>query len=80
VVRSALKPFEEQTRIQTSEIASLSANQITPLRLILQEMTVNAAKYGALSVPVGAVNVAWEVKGEADDRALLLTWSEEGRL
>jgi two-component sensor histidine kinase len=78
VVRSALKPFEEQTRIQTSEIALLSANQITPLRLILHEMTVNAAKYGALSVPVGAVNVTWEVEGDPDDRALLLTWSEEG--
>ena len=45
--------------------------------LALHELSTNAAKYGALSVPGGRVQVSWSITG---DRApqLELDWQEEG--
>lgn len=43
------------------------------LGLALHELAVNAAKFGALSVPNGRVSIAWTVQ----DHALSLTWIEQ---
>jgi two-component sensor histidine kinase len=44
------------------------------LALGLHELCTNAAKYGALSVPVGTVRVGWA----AEDGRLRLEWREAG--
>lgn len=48
------------------------------LALAVHELATNAAKYGALSVPAGRVDVTWRRLGEADDGAIDILWTEEG--
>ena len=46
--------------------------------LALHELCTNAAKYGALSVPEGRVDIAWTVSGPADNARLWWQWTESG--
>jgi PAS domain S-box-containing protein len=57
---------------------TLSPILATSLGLVLHELVTNAAKYGALSVAQGAVELSWEVAGDDSDRRALLTWKEQG--
>ena len=41
-------------------------------------MTTNAAKYGALSVYGGKVNITWSVTIDAKGRTLAFNWMENG--
>ena len=52
----------------------IGGNPITSFALLLHEFTTNAAKYGALSVPSGHVDVRWSVH----DGHLHLQWNERG--
>jgi two-component sensor histidine kinase len=45
--------------------------------MALHELTTNAAKYGALSVPAGCVHVDWRVV-DGPTRRLQLQWRERG--
>jgi two-component sensor histidine kinase len=60
----------EDVRIDSSATLSLS--------LILHELATNAAKYGALSVPQGLVEIGWRVEHRADEAILHLWWRERG--
>lgn len=56
------------------------ALDITPraalsLTMAINELATNAAKYGALSRPVGAVSVRWSIDGEPDPH-LAIEWQE----
>ena len=53
---------------------SLEPSTAQALALALHELATNAAKYGALSLPSGKVEVAWESRGDSLD----LRWSETG--
>jgi PAS domain S-box-containing protein len=46
--------------------------------LLLHELTINAVKYGALSVPAGRVDVRWTVDREDYPGQFLLSWEETG--
>jgi PAS domain S-box-containing protein len=48
------------------------------LGMAMHELTTNAAKYGALSVFGGKVDVAWTVTIEATRRTLNIDWVESG--
>ena len=50
------------------------------LSLILNELSTNAAKYGALSVPAGRIQVAWSRAHEAGKSAIKMAWRETGLL
>jgi two-component sensor histidine kinase len=47
------------------------------LALVFHELSTNAAKYGALSVADGSVEVAWSIT-DGDSPGLELTWTERG--
>jgi two-component system, chemotaxis family, CheB/CheR fusion protein len=47
------------------------------ITLALHELSTNAAKYGALSVPGGRVMVSWIITGDRPPR-LEINWQEEG--
>ena len=54
----------------------LPADLATPFGLVLQELGANAAKYGALSVEKGTVNLHWDVRQQNDERLLTVVWTE----
>ena len=49
-----------------------------PLGMAIHELTTNAAKYGALSVYGGKLNIAWKVIIDATRRTLNIDWVESG--
>jgi two-component sensor histidine kinase len=77
VVATALAAFESVQRPQIRRggpRAWLSAQQALALNLALHELATNAAKYGALSVAEGRVEISWAVVGDE----LTLRWVEQG--
>jgi two-component system CheB/CheR fusion protein len=62
----------------TGPDVTLSPILATSLGLVLHELVTNATKYGALSVPQGAVDLRWELAGDEGQRRVLLTWTERG--
>ena len=48
------------------------------LVLILHELATNAAKYGALSVPTGKLEVTWRRDGQDDGSMVRVQWHETG--
>ena len=76
-----------QTIVEGETAAHAGAVQITgppvrlmpvaaqPFGMLLHELATNAAKYGALSLPDGIVQIAWTLQ---TDDALRLCWTEYG--
>jgi len=52
----------------------LGGDAVQPVSMALHELTTNAVKYGALSVPEGRVRLAWAIEGAT----LNLRWEESG--
>jgi two-component sensor histidine kinase len=60
----------EDVRIDSRATLSLS--------LILHELATNAAKYGAISVPDGRVDIGWRIEEQDGEPMLCLSWRERG--
>ncbi len=56
----------------------LSADLAVPVGMALHELTTNAIRYGALSVPEGYVEVRWSLADAEGVRKLHLEWVERG--
>ncbi|MDT8855945.1 HWE histidine kinase domain-containing protein [Paracoccaceae bacterium Fryx2] len=56
----------------------VGAKAAMTLSMALHELCTNAAKYGALSVPGGRVDIAWQVGSDGTERTFHLTWTERG--
>lgn len=84
LLREQLKPFlaEDSSRLKLDgPPLSVTPTTAQALGLALHELATNAAKYGALSKPGGAIHVTWSFDANAskdDDRAFRLAWSERG--
>ncbi len=62
------------------EDIELRPRAVLTLAMVIHELTTNAAKYGALSVPGGRIEVAWQPLGPEGERRPLLRidWIEQG--
>lgn len=79
MVVAELAPYchDAMDNVQVSgENVMLTATAAMSFNMVLHELTTNAAKYGALSVPGGRVNISWQRAD--DDGRLLIDWRESG--
>lgn len=74
-VLSLVEPPGDRLRMAGPE-AEVDAQRAQALTLILHELATNALKHGALSVPGGAVELAWERLAGAP--AIRIVWRETG--
>jgi two-component sensor histidine kinase len=76
LIAQELAPYREEgearVRIEGPDVM-LEPNAAQAMAVILHELATNAAKYGALSVPDGRVQVEWS---RAADGWITLRWSE----
>lgn len=56
----------------------LTARQALSLALALHELATNAAKYGAMSVPDGTIDIGWDWFDSSDGPVLRFAWREAG--
>ena len=78
LVREELLPYDPSPTGRAAisgEPVTLTPVEAQAVAMVLHELATNAAKYGALSVPAGRVQVAWSVQ---PDGSLTLSWSERG--
>src|SRR3569623_395822 len=66
-----------QLTIEGPDVA-LSPRAAEAFGLAVNELAVNAIKFGAFSVPGASASVRWEILPEEAPRQLLLTWTESG--
>jgi two-component sensor histidine kinase len=81
IALTELKPFAESRQPRFMLIGppvELSADLAVPVGMALHELTANAVRYGALSVPAGYVQIGWSVGEREGARRLHLEWREFG--
>ncbi|MBL6456598.1 PAS domain S-box protein [Belnapia sp. T6] len=80
IMKGELAPFlgsaGAQAVIYDGPALTVAAVAAQPLSMTLHELATNAARYGSLSRPGGALRIAWSVDPEADQ--LTLHWTETG--
>jgi two-component sensor histidine kinase len=80
VLRTELEPFDDPgaSRINLSgPPVGLPAEIALAFGLAIHELTTNAVKYGALSLPGGRVLVRWKLNESGASRRLSFEWVEE---
>jgi two-component sensor histidine kinase len=78
-IRGATEPYdsEGQGRFSISgPDIKITSGAVIALAMTLNELCTNTTKFGALSVPGGSVDIAWNV--DEEKRQLKMTWSEKG--
>jgi two-component system CheB/CheR fusion protein len=74
-----LQPFRSPSRsniVLEGPNVLLEPRAALSLGMAVHEMTTNAIKHGALSVPEGIVRVAWHVERSPVGEVLVMSWSE----
>jgi len=75
LVGRALEPFDaEQFSLAGPSSVIVPQDFALSLMLLIHELATNAAKYGALSLPVGRVEISWSE--EPTTRKVVLNWKE----
>jgi PAS domain S-box-containing protein len=81
IVAQALTPYQIPGRVLSIDgpPVRLSPQQAVAMALALHELATNAVKYGALSIPAGAVHVSWNASYDATGaRHMTFLWDEAG--
>jgi two-component sensor histidine kinase len=78
-IRGATEPYDNRGggrfSISGPDI-KITSGAVIALAMTLNELCTNTTKFGALSVPGGSVDIAWNV--DEEKRQLKMTWSEKG--
>lgn len=77
LVAEVLSPYDVANFEISGPQLRLPSEVVLPFSLALHELATNAAKYGALSVPSGRVDIRWDVIGGESPR-LTMAWTERG--
>lgn len=75
LAQEALRPFEGYDIRLSGPTCAVERDSCVPAVLALHELATNAIKYGALSVPGGWIELAWDAPIDAPVAA---RWSEHG--
>jgi PAS domain S-box-containing protein len=81
ILRSELDAFDDGSNeriVLSGPDVPLSSQVAVSLGMAIHELTTNAAKFGALSVFGGKVEVSWSVTIDATRRTLAFDWVESG--
>jgi PAS domain S-box-containing protein len=81
VLDGIFEPYRQRAveRIRlTGPPVNLAPRASLALAMVLHELATNAAKYGSLSVPAGALAVSWTVAADRGQRRLTIDWQETG--
>jgi two-component system CheB/CheR fusion protein len=79
IVMEELKPFitvEATNVLVTGETILLQPRTALALGMTVHELTTNAVKYGALSVPNGKISIDWSIEATATGNQLMIHWIE----
>jgi two-component system CheB/CheR fusion protein len=81
IIEEELRPFLADHRMNITmdgpEIA-LDARAALAIGMAIHELTTNAVKYGALSVPEGNIAVSWTLDPDQPGKTFVLDWDESG--
>jgi len=81
ILEKELRPYNdaraERISLNGPEV-DLPSEAAVPIGMAIHELTTNAAKYGALSVPRGKVSISWQAEPAEDGTRLRLVWEEQG--
>jgi PAS domain S-box-containing protein len=80
LVADQLEPYatSQNNRIEGPKIL-LNPDATQALSMVIHELTTNAVKHGALSVPEGHITVSWKrVSERGIDDVLVIRWIEQG--
>jgi two-component sensor histidine kinase len=81
IMEKELRPYNDTRGERISldgPAVDLPSEAAVPIGMAIHELTTNAAKYGALSVPGGRVLVSWQAEPAEDGTRLKLVWEERG--
>ncbi|MEO7051553.1 MAG: HWE histidine kinase domain-containing protein [Rhodanobacter sp.] len=78
LVSNELAPYRSEVNrvILTGNDLQLKPQLLTAVGMLIHELTTNAVKYGALSIPGGKVDVSWQTEVVASVDRLRLFWEE----
>jgi PAS domain S-box-containing protein len=80
LIRSQLSSYLDGAPVQVTmegPAIALKPEAAQNLGLALHELAINAAKFGALSVPAGRVSITWARRDSDADKAVELDWREQ---
>jgi PAS domain S-box-containing protein len=80
MLRNELGPFDDgKARVTLAgPPVELTSEAAVPIGMAIHELTTNAVKHGALSIPGGSVEVLWRVIEDEEASRLVFAWTERG--
>jgi two-component sensor histidine kinase len=79
MLMNELEPYDDESRrriVLEGPPVELTSDLAVPTGMAIHELTTNAAKHGALSVPSGRLEIAWDLRQNGTGRKLHLDWIE----